>query len=153
MLTGEQALDAISSAVGLPETFPGYPAGTLAIELAEGAVENDFLMAFSRPLRDAACDCAREDEPSLNEVLHLLNNGDLIRKIDSPRSHLGRWLKEARPTAEILESMYLTTLSRRPAPAEVELADQHIATVGDRAVALRDLQHALLNSNEFLLRH
>ena len=116
-------------------------------------MENDFLMAFSRPLRDAACDCAREDEPSLNEVLHLLNNGDLIRKIDSPRSHLGRWLKEARPTAEILESMYLTTLSRRPAPAEVELADQHIATVGDRAVALRDLQHALLNSNEFLLRH
>jgi hypothetical protein len=153
MLTGEQALDAISFAIGLPETFKGYPAGTRAIELAEGAVENDFLMAFSRPVRDAACDCAREEEPSLNEVLHLLNNSDLLRKIESPQSHLGRWLKEEKPTAEILENLYLATLSRRPTEAEIKLANEHVAGSADRAAALHDLQHALLNSNEFLLRH
>ena len=51
MLTAEQAVDAVSSAIGLPDTFPGYPVGTRAIELAEGAVDNHFLMSFSRPIR------------------------------------------------------------------------------------------------------
>lgn len=153
MLTGEQTLDAISAAVGLPERFRGYPPGTRAIELAEGAVDNDFLMAFSRPLRDAACDCAREDEPSLNEVLHLLNNSDLVKKIEAPASHLGRWLAAGLSDREILENVYLASLSRRPTNAEIELAEQHLQSSGDRAVAFQDWQHALINSNEFLLRH
>lgn len=56
-------------------------------------MENDFLMAFSRPLRDAACDWpARTNRHSMRCCT--VNNGDLIRKIDSPWSHLGRWLKE-----------------------------------------------------------
>jgi hypothetical protein len=153
MLTAEQAIDAVSSAIGLPETFAGYPRGTKAIELAEGAVENHFLMAFSRPLRDAACDCAREDDPSLNEALHLLNNSELIHKIESPESRLGKLLSAGKPTGEILEQLYLAALSRRPTPAEIKLCDDHNATVGDRNAALQDLQHTLLNSNEFLLRH
>jgi hypothetical protein len=54
MLMGEQAVDAVSSAIGMPEEFKGYPPGARAIELAEGAVDNDFLMAFSRPIRRGA---------------------------------------------------------------------------------------------------
>jgi hypothetical protein len=153
MLTAEQAIDAVSSAVGVPEKFPGYPVGTRAIELAEGAVDNHFLMAFSRPLRDAACDCAREEEPSLGESLHLLNNNSLVKKIESPESHLGKLLAEDRPTDAILEQMYLAALSRRPTAAELKLCQEHLAAVGDRRTALQDLQHALINSNEFLLRH
>lgn len=153
LLTGEQAVDAVSAAIGVPEEFKGYPPGTRAIELAEGAVDNDFLMAFSRPIRDAACDCAREEDPSLGEVLHLLNNRGIVERIASARSHLGRWLAGNRPTAEILEEMYLATLSRRPTDQERRLAETHVETVGDRAAALADWQHALLNSNEFLLRH
>lgn len=153
MLSGEQAVDAVSSAIGVPEEFKGYPPGTRAIELAEGAVDNDFLMSFSRPIRDAACDCAREEDPSLGEVLHLLNNRGLVERIASPRSHLGRWLAGNRPTAEILEEMYLATLSRRPTDQERRLAESHLEAVGDRSAGLADWQHALLNSNEFLLRH
>ena len=152
-LTAEQAVDAISAAVGLPELFTGYPAGTRAIELAEGAVDNHFLMAFSRPARDTACDCAREEDSSLNEVLHLLNNVDLVEKIKSPSSHLARLLAEDKATPEIVEAMYLATVSRRPTTAERKLVDDHIASLGDRTAALQDLQHALINSNEFLLRH
>jgi hypothetical protein len=153
MLSAEQAVDAVSSAIGLPDRFPGYPLGTRAIELAEGAIDHNFLTAFSRPVRDAACDCAREDEPSLNEVLHLINNRDLVKRVESSDSRLGKWLKEDKPTAEIVEGMYLAALSRRPTEKERQLVDAHIAELGDRAPALRDLQHALVNSNEFLLRH
>lgn len=153
MLTAEQVIDAISSALGIPEEFPGYPRGTRAVELAEGAVENDFLMAFTRPIRDAACDCAREDDPSLNEVLHLLNNRDLVKRIASPDSRLAGWMAEGKKTPEILEAMYLVTLTRRPTPAELKLLEEYLATHSDRAAGLQDVQHALLNSNEFLLRH
>jgi len=153
MLSAEQAVDAVSAAIGLPDRFPGYPLGTRAIELAEGAIDHNFLTAFSKPVRDAACDCAREDEPSLNEVLHLINNRDLVKRIESADSRLGRWLKDDRSTPEIVEGLYLGAVSRRPTDAERKLIDGHIAELGDRAAALRDVQHALLNANEFLLRH
>lgn len=153
MLSAEQILDGVCSATGLPETFAGYPAGTRAVELAEGAVEHHFLTAFSKPIRDVQCDCAREDEPSLNQVIHLLNNASLVGKTQSPTSYLGHWLAEKRPTPEIIERVYLATLSRRPTPGELKLVEDHAAALGDRAAALQDLQHALINSNEFLLRH
>lgn len=153
MLTAEQAVDAISAVVGLPEEFPGYPPGTRAIELAEGAVDNHFLMAFTRPIRDAACDCAREDEPNLNEALHLVNNESLVKRIASPEGRLGKWLAANRPTSDIVESIYLTAVSRRPTDVERQLAERHVSDVGNRAEALQDLLHALVNSNEFLLRH
>ncbi|MFN0020126.1 MAG: DUF1549 domain-containing protein [Pirellulaceae bacterium] len=153
MLTAEQIVDAVSSAIGVPEEFRGYPRGTKAVELAEGEVENHFLMAFTRPIRDAACDCAREDDPSLNEVLHLLNNADLVKRIASKESCLAGWLAAGKTTPQIVESMYLATLSRRPTPAEIKLIDEHLALHADRERGLQDLQHALINSNEFLLRH
>ena len=90
MLTAEQILDAISSATGIPERFPGYPPGTRAIEIAEGEVPNQFLRAFTKPVRNDACDCARESEPSLNQVIHLVNNADLLAKIESPENRLAR---------------------------------------------------------------
>ena len=153
MLTAEQAIDGISSATGLPELFRGYPRGMKAVELAEGAVENHFLMAFTRPLRDTTCDCAREEEPNLSESLHLLNNHDLVKNIESPQGRLGKLLAQELPTAEIVETMYLSTLTRRPTPAEHKFIEEHIQSLGKRSSALYDLQHALLNCNEFLLRH
>jgi hypothetical protein len=153
MLTAEQILDGICSATGINETFAGYPAGTRAIDLAEGAVEHHFLTAFSKPIRDVQCDCAREEEPSLNQVLHLLNNAGVVEKTRSKQSNLGGWLAAGLPTPEIVERMYLATLSRRPSAGEAKLIAEHAAKLGDRAAALQDVQHALLNSNEFLLRH
>src|ERR1700676_900620 len=80
MLSAEQVLDGVSSATGVAEMFPGYPAGTRAVELAEGGVNHSFWQAFSRPVRDATCECAREDDPALPEMLHLLNNAGVLAK-------------------------------------------------------------------------
>src|SRR5712692_2123870 len=88
MLSAEQILDAISSATGIPETFKGYPAGTRAVELAEGGINHPFLQAFSKPVRDVSCECAREEDPSLPQMLHLLNNAGVLKKVTSPQSHL-----------------------------------------------------------------
>ncbi len=83
MLTAEQILDAVSGATGVPEKFKGYPAGTRAIALPDGALNHPFLTAFSKPVRDVICECAREDDPALPQVLHLLNNAGVLAKVKS----------------------------------------------------------------------
>jgi hypothetical protein len=153
MLEAEQIIDAISSATGVPERFPNYPLGTRAVALAEGAVNHKFLQAFTKPIRDVGCECARETDPTLNQVVHLLNNPELLNKIESPQSRLGRWLENDKTNAEIVELLYLATLSRRATAAEQKLAADYLQTANDRSTGFRDLQHALLMSNEFLLRH
>lgn len=153
MITSEQLLDAISSAIGVPDEYPGYPAGTRAGELAEGAVENHFLMATSRPIRDTACDCAREEDADLAGAIHLLNNPNLVKRLTSPKSRIGLAVSAKLPPREIIEQLYLATLSRLPTEREQKIADEYIKEQGDLSAALQDLQHALLNGSEFLLRH
>jgi hypothetical protein len=153
MLTAEQILDATSAATGVPEQFKGFPLGTRAIELPEGGIGHPFLQAFSKPVRDVTCECAREEDPSLPQVLHLLNNAGLLAKVKSPEGRIAKWLKEKKAPAWIVEHVYLATLSRRPTERGRELVMKHLRTLADPADGLHDLQHALLNVNEFLLRH
>jgi len=153
MLSAEQILDAIATATGVPEQFPNYPLGTRAIEIAEGQIDHNFLKAFSKPIRDMACECARETDPSLNQVIHLLNNPSILQKLAEPTGNLARWIASEKTTAEIVELVYLATLNRNPTKSETDLVLKHIAAFTDRSEGLRDLQHALMNSNEFLLRH
>ncbi len=153
MLSAEQILDAISAATGVSEPFKGYPAGTRAIELAEGGVNHPFLQAFSKPVRDATCECAREEDPSLPQMLHLLNNKGMLSKVTSPQSRLALLVREKKGNAALIEQIYLATLSRRPTAAEIDIASRHIDELGDRTRGLQDLQYALFNLGEFLLRH
>jgi hypothetical protein len=153
MLSAEQILDAVSSATGVPEPFKGYPLGTRAIELAEGGIQHPFLQAFSKPVRDVSCECAREEDPSLPQMLHLLNNAGVLKKLSSPQGRLATGLRDTRETAALVEEIYLATLSRRPTSAEGAIITKHIAGLGDREKGLQDLQFALINSGEFLLRY
>jgi hypothetical protein len=153
MLAAEQILDAVSSATGVAERFKGYPTGTRAIALPEGGLNHSFLMAFSKPVRDVICECAREEDPALPQVLHMLNNAGVLAKVKSADGRIAGWLKAGKKDEWIVEHIYLATLSRRPTAREKELVTKHLAGAKDRAAGLQDVQHALLNLNEFLLRH
>jgi len=153
MLTAEQILDAISSATGVAEKFKGFPTGTKAIALPEGGINHPFLMAFSKPVRDVICECAREDDPALPQVLHLLNNAGVLAKVKAADGRVAVLLKAGKDDAAVIEHIYLATLSRRPSAHEKELVTKYLSGVKDRTAGLQDLQHALMNLNEFLLRH
>jgi hypothetical protein len=153
MLTAEQILDAVSTSTGIPERFKGYPVGTRAIGLPEGGINHPFLQAFAKPVRDVICECAREDDPALPQVLHLLNNAGLLAKVKSPDGRVAGWLKQGKDDAWVIERTYLATLSRRPTAHEKELVVKYVASTKDRTTGFQDVQHALFNLNEFLLRH
>jgi hypothetical protein len=82
-----------------------------------------------------------------------LNNAGVLSKVRSGKGRVAGWLKDGKTADEIVERIYLSTLSRRPTPHEKELVKKHLAAVEDQTAGLQDLQHALLNVNEFLLRH
>jgi hypothetical protein len=60
-------------------------------------------------------------------------------------------LKSGKPDEEVIEELFLATLSRRPKTEEVEVAKRVIAK--DRKVGFEDIQWALLNTTEFLVNH
>ena len=87
------------------------------------------------------------------QMLHLLNNKGMLTKVNSPEARLAKALAQKKDDAAVIEQIYLATLSRRPTAAEVNIATRHIADVGDPRQGLQDLQYALFNVGEFLLRH
>ena len=60
-------------------------------------------------------------------------------------------LKAGKSDEEIIEDLFLASLSRRPTADEVEVAKRVIAK--DKKTGVENIQWALLNSTEFLVNH
>jgi hypothetical protein len=153
LLTAEQLLDAICAATGVPEKFAGLPLGTRATQLPDGEVNHVFLKTFGQPARELACECEREGDSNLAQALQLINGPTINDKVRNPNNRLGKLLTAKHADGEVLNSLYLATLSRSPAEGEVKAALEHVTKAADKRKAWEDVQWALLNSKEFLFRH
>ena len=153
LLTAEQLLDALGDVTGIAEKFAGLPAGTRAIQLPDGEVNNPFLKTFGQPARELACECERESDSNLAQALQLINGPTINDKIRNPANRLGKLLNAKKPDGEILNELYLTALSRLPLPGEVSAALGHVKKGSDKRKAWEDVLWALLNTREFLFRH
>jgi hypothetical protein len=153
LLTAEQLLDAICATTEVAEKFQGLPLGTRAAQLPDGEVNNTFLKTFGQPARELACECEREGDSNLAQALQLINGPTINDKIRDPNNRLGKLLGKKLPEREVLDNLYLATLSRSPADGEVKAALEHVAKGKDKRKAWEDVQWALLNSKEFLFRH
>jgi hypothetical protein len=153
LLTAEQMLDAICTATGVPEKFAGLPLGTRAMQLPDGEVNHVFLKTFGQPARELACECEREGDSNLAQALQLINGPTINDKVRNSDNRLGKLLAAKASDGEILNKLYLATLSRLPADGEVKAALEHVAKAADKRKAWEDVQWALLNSKEFLFRH
>jgi hypothetical protein len=61
-------------------------------------------------------------------------------------------LKSGKSDGEIVETLYLAALSRRPTPAELTALTAVIAKAKIRREGIEDVAWGLVNSKEFLLR-
>jgi hypothetical protein len=151
-LPAEVLLDALSAATGIPDVFPGYPVGLRALQLPDPTLKSYFLSLFGRSERVTACACERNGEVTMPQLLHLQNGDTVVRKIAAPDGRLGKLLAAKRGTTDIIDDLYLATLSRPPADAEKVAINNALAT-GPEAEVLRDLFWALLNAKEFSFNH
>src|SRR5262249_4130946 len=152
-LSAEQMADALDFATGTREKYAGLPLGTRAIQLPDTGVKSFLLDVFGRPARQITCECERSTQPNIAQALHLLNGDALNKKIASPTGRIETMLKAKKTNQQIVEDLYLSTLSRLPEPEEVERAERWIREAPTPREGLQDLLWVLLNSREFLFNH
>jgi hypothetical protein len=150
-LPAEVLLDAVCQTTGVSEKFDGLPAGYRAIQLWDSQVPHYFLKLFGRPQRHTACECERNTEASISQVLHLMNSPQVQEKLSHAAGNLARWSQEITDEAALVEQLYLTFYSRYPTSQERETGINHLRTssAGRRAAA-EDLAWGMLNSLEFV---
>jgi hypothetical protein len=152
-LTAEQLADAVDFATGTREKYTGLPLGTRAIQLPDTNVRSYLMDVFGRPARQIVCECERTMQPNIAQAMHLLNGDFLNRKINDANGRIEKGLKAKRATKELIEELYLVTLSRPPQPEEVTKASEWVNSAKDAKEGLQDLLWTLLNSREFLFNH
>jgi hypothetical protein len=153
-LPAEVLLDAIGRATGRPERFELVPEGTRAIQLWDNRVKHYFLELFGRPLRVTACECERISEPSVAQVLHLMNAPEIQARLGDPEGRVHGLLRSGRSDDALVEELYLTAYSRRPEEDERRTAGAYLKASGrSRTEGAEDLLWALMNTPEFLYNH
>jgi hypothetical protein len=152
-LTAEQLADALDFATGTQEKYPGLPLGTRAIQLPDSRVKSYLLDTFGRAPRQIVCECERTTMPNIGQALHLLNGDFLNKKIAAATGRIETLLKAKKTLPEMVEDLYLVTLSRPPRPEEVQRALGWIGRAPNQREGVQDLLWVLLNSREFLFVH
>jgi hypothetical protein len=151
-IPAEMLLDCISQATGSRDKFPGLPAGSRAVQIANGSTSTYFLTTFGRAPRDTVCACEAKTEPTLSQALHMLNGSTIQGKIQQG-GLIKKWLDEKLAPEQIVERIYIRALSRKPQPEETERLMTTIGQAQNAQAGLEDVYWAVLNSREFIFNH
>ncbi len=150
-MPAEVLLDALSQVTGVPEKFNGWPAGYRSIQVWDNRMPSYFFRVFGRPVRASVCECERSNEPSISQALHLLNSPEINAKITHKHGLARQWAQSNMATDELLDELFLATLSRRPTADERTLLREAFPPDGhDRRAAVEDVLWSVLNTKEFL---
>lgn len=151
-LKAEILLDIMSQVTASPTAFKDFPAGTRAMQLPDANIASDFLKTFGRPERILTCECERSDEPSMTQVLHILNGETLIQKLEAKDNRLSKQLEANTSAEQLAEELFLSALSRFPTDRERKKMSEiiSVASPDERRQAIEDLYWSVLSSKEFL---
>jgi len=157
-------LDAMCAATDSEHNFSYFPAGTKAIkyyprtpgDTTLGGFGHSFFETFGRSNRASICACESKPEPTLSQTLHLLVGSTVGGRIGGSGRGSGvvpALLKAKKTPAEIIEELYIRTLSRKPSAEEMQGL---LKLVGDEQKSphpYNDIFSSLINSTEFGFNH
>jgi hypothetical protein len=110
--------------------------------------QSAFLMAFGQPKRESPCACERVDEPTVDQLLQLLNGPLMAGRVNASPAAFEKLTAE-----EAIERLWLAALARKPSAVEKTKALDHFKKAANRSEAVCDLVWAVINTREFLLQH
>jgi hypothetical protein len=153
-LPAEVLVDAVNDITGVPDDFNGCPPGTRAMQAWSYKVRSQFLDAFGRPNPSSDCPCERDARTSVVQSLHMMNSRGLQAKLSSKQGRVKQLADSKMSPEEIVNELYLATLSRFPSADELNTAAAAFVGSGaTRQTATEDVLWALLNSPEFQFNH
>jgi len=157
-MMAEVMLDVMNDALGTQEAFGAdAPAGRRMSEIGASKMTNAnvgyILRIFGRPLRTTACDCERATEPALPQTLYRMTDPNLLIKLNNPQNRFRKLVASKATDDEILDEMFLATLTRLPSAGEKAAFVATKDKSKDRLSAFTDMAWALINTREFVLNH
>lgn len=161
-LPAEVLLDALNQATGTTENMQmqywKWPEGLRTVEIPFRP-RNEFvsflLEQFGRPRRNSAvqCDCERDSNASILQVMSFANHPHILEKIADPSGRVAEVLKATSDENGRIEEVFLGTLSRFPTSAEREACVTYLHQAESPEKGLRGVMWSLINTREFLLQH
>jgi len=159
-LRADVLLDSVVTASGITRRFNGFPEGTKAIEYypreagdTEGPHFGDpFFATFGRSSRGTICACETKKEPTLSQTLHMAV-GDTVKDRIAGNAIVTKLMEKNAVPDEILEQLFIRTLSRRPTSTETSALRELIGDSTKDPLLYEDIFWSLLNSTEFAFNH
>jgi hypothetical protein len=121
--------------------------------LWDSSVTHYFLETFGRPVRATACECERISEPTVGQVLHILNSPGIESKLSHEAGTIRQIASEYDDNEMAIQRLYLTFFNRYGDKQEIAAAVYYVNQGADRRQSLEDIAWSMLNSLEFLFNH
>jgi hypothetical protein len=174
VLTGPEAVDIMAEATGAPFSVQHYgqprsyvkqltsplnvkgSGGGGGAVSAGNAPENPEIFAFMQAYYQAerAMPPVDKNVSSPVQAMMMMSSGIVTRRVTNAggKTRVATLLQAGKSDDEIIEELFLASLTRRPTAGEVEVAKRLIAEK-NREKGVETIQWVLLNSPEFLLNH
>ena len=156
-------LDSIVTVTGVPYRFTlldAFPEGTRAIDyfpVTNGGTEgfgtgDGFFGTFGRSTRATICACETKQNPTLSQALHM-EVGHTVRVRLAAGGVIKKLIESKSTPEDILEELFIRTLSRRPKTDEMTALRQLVGEQGKDPAVYEDILWSLLNATEFNFNH
>jgi len=155
-------IDAVDQVTGTTEDmgmkFYRWPAKVSAVE-SPFTPQNNYvafmLEQFGKPKRNTAvvCDCERDSNASVLQVMSLANHPRILQKIAAPTGKAAAIAKNIKEDDLRIEELFLTILSRAVTDEERTACREYLKRAPSTDKALQGIMWSLLNTREFLLQH
>src|SRR5262249_46201469 len=152
-MMAEVVVDVLNSALGTTEAFGNdAPANVHMVEVGASRLLNNnvnyALRIFGRPPRTTACDCERAMDPALPQTLYRMTDPGIQAKLRASNNRLQQLLKSKKSDAEIVDELFLATMSRFPTEREQSAFARHRELESNRETAFVNALWALINTRE-----
>lgn len=161
-IPAEVFLDALNQVTGtrddLDMKYYHWPENLKTVEVPY-TPKNSFvtfvLEQFGRSERNSSvqCDCQRQSEASLLQILSIANHPQVWKKIADPNGRVAKLTKEISEPSQRIAELYLGTLGREPTREEIDVCLNHLSSAESPEKGLQAVLWSLLNTKEFLLQH
>jgi|GEM_PF-92876 len=151
-LQAEILADSLHTVTGITPNYSGGRPGERATQMYQGGGRDTFLKTFGTSTRASVCDCEVNKEATLSQALTLINGSIIDSRIRGSQIANGM-LKAKKSPAEIVEALYIRTLTRKPTAKESKRMLELIGEDTASRYAYDDVLWSLLNSTEFSFNH
>jgi hypothetical protein len=148
-LRSDQLFDALMQVLGTEAPAGGRPPGPGGLYAGDRSPRGQFNRIFgfdpSTP--------PDEMTGTLPQALFLMNSPTINNFIKAGgQTRLAKLLAAFPENEAAVTELYLLVLAREPSDRELKIAQDYVASVGNRGEAFEDLMWSLLNSSEFLTK-